>query len=107
MEELKPCPFCGGDAAIRKIKTGMHYDKRTESWRVECSKCGAHPGRYGYESIISIENNKEPTIIKDGRKEAIDTWNDRYENDITLNVDGIKFNNDLIIVPRTFTRKGE
>lgn len=37
--ELKPCPFCGGDA---KEFTGE--DAAPHRWTVECDSCGAHVG---------------------------------------------------------------
>jgi len=37
MTELKPCPFCGGEAVY--IGTGNNYPK--EYWRVMCKKCFA------------------------------------------------------------------
>lgn len=39
MSELKPCPFCGGDA---KEFTGE--DAKPYRWTVECENCGAHVG---------------------------------------------------------------
>lgn len=38
-EELKPCPFCGGEA---KEFTGE--DAAPHRWTVECDSCGAHVG---------------------------------------------------------------
>lgn len=38
-EELRPCPFCGGDA---KEFTGE--DAAPHRWTVECDSCGAHVG---------------------------------------------------------------
>lgn len=39
MEELKPCPFCGGEAMEF---TGE--DAAPHRWTVECAVCGAHVG---------------------------------------------------------------
>ena len=37
MSELLPCPFCGGDASIKRS-----YDDDMTLWiKVECNKCGA------------------------------------------------------------------
>ena len=38
-EELRPCPFCGGEA---KEFTGE--DAAPHRWTVECDACGAHVG---------------------------------------------------------------
>lgn len=36
MEQLKPCPFCGGNARIETVTTAMEKEPR---FRVRCSKC--------------------------------------------------------------------
>ena len=51
-EELKPCPFCGGKAKIKKDDEGNHF-------YVLCKKCGT--------KSISTANETE----------AIDLWNMR------------------------------
>lgn len=50
MRELKPCPFCGGEAHIH----------RHERFGVECDECGMGLG-----------------CIKNTEKEAIEAWNRR------------------------------
>lgn len=66
MEELKPCPFCGGKAEYYceehdwsdwgYISTAKYYDAY-----VECEKCGAR------------------TELFDTKQEAIDAWNKRID----------------------------
>lgn len=55
MDDLKPCPFCGGEAAIRPLP----YRR----WRVECQAdgCFAFGGAHG------------------SRAQAVADWNDREE----------------------------
>ncbi len=43
MAELKPCPFCGGEA--------RRYNGNIDSYGVVCNKCGAKV--YGYASKAS------------------------------------------------------
>lgn len=45
MEELKKCPFCGGDAAISYDPDGVE-DTMGHKWRwnVVCNRCAASTG---------------------------------------------------------------
>ena len=58
MRELKPCPFCGGEASI-------FGDESTDTWNVFCGNglCPAEPG----------------TAICFSEREAIEAWNTRAE----------------------------
>lgn len=60
MEELKKCPFCGGEAEVS-------FYKSTESWYVECAlskgSCATIPCTYPYST----------------KEEAIEAWNRRAE----------------------------
>ena len=38
--ELKPCPFCGGEAKLEKADMGC--------WKIKCTKCPCDFGRYWY-----------------------------------------------------------
>lgn len=44
--ELKPCPFCGGEART--------YDGNIDTFGVVCKKCGAKV--YGYETRKKADN---------------------------------------------------
>lgn len=55
MTELKPCPFCGGEAYIVKGFSDLHM--------ILCEDCG---------STASFQH-------KEGRQEAIKAWNRRAE----------------------------
>lgn len=59
MEDLKKCPFCGGEAKV---------EKRNYGYQVRCQKCGAR-GKYS----------------KDSRDESIEKWNRRIEDAYTAN----------------------
>ena len=60
MAELKPCPFCGGEAFAANFEyaTAEGYWKM---WAVECPKCGCQSGEF------------------DTKGEAIEAWNRRAE----------------------------
>ena len=66
MDELKPCPFCGGEAKMR-TSISSSIPKRSIVF-CYCEKCGA--------SGKLIEDSKcDGTFIK----EAIEAWNRRVE----------------------------
>lgn len=53
MSELKPCPFCGGEA-----NTVL---RNADDWHVECHDCASKSGTYGFKEY------------------AIEAWNTRAE----------------------------
>lgn len=61
-DTLKPCPFCGGEAAL------VYVD--SDAWQVICDDCGSCSDYYDGNSP--------------GRKEAIEAWNDRQVEDTKL-----------------------
>ena len=68
MTELKPCPFCGGEAELRFFNNGPSF-----SYRVECLNCTAMVGRR-FE-----EYSTNRTFWFGIKQEAIDAWNTRAE----------------------------
>lgn len=78
MDELKPCPFCGGKAQFcivamvggrasypRKIESsfGKYYNPNHGNFLVRCLKCGAM------------------TKAKHTKQAVINSWNRRFDND--------------------------
>lgn len=59
MDELKPCPFCGGEAEL--IETGAFYNK---AGYVQCRRCGACSRFALGENYIDI---------------CLELWNFRHE----------------------------
>ena len=70
MEELKPCPFCGGEAIIA-------YD--LAYWVVSCTECPTKLTGYRHNGHIVESMTKE---------EAIKTWNTRHERTVKLKDNG-------------------
>ena len=56
MAELKPCPFCGGEASIRKIDNVWYV--------VGCDDCSCDVGRHWFYT----------------REEVVEAWNRREED---------------------------
>ena len=64
-EELKPCPFCGGEAKFVESRDSVIPGKlEVVAWNVQCSKCGAS----------TLPNN-----YYGDKKEAANRWNTRAE----------------------------
>lgn len=66
MSEIKPCPFCGGEASLH---TEACPDGGGTYWNVKCRECGASSlGRY-------ISHGNECPL---GFQEIRDQWNVRH-----------------------------
>ena len=74
MIELKPCPFCGGDAAIRESSLGH---KGTGEFRamyeVGCKECGI---KFVRQTLFRLVNG-QPSFICNGHDECVTMWNRR------------------------------
>lgn len=66
MDELKPCPFCGGEAKLRVYNTYIASFTRANKYYAECSKQSDH----------SKQDNPIGFLTKE---EAIEAWNGRIE----------------------------
>lgn len=78
-KELRPCPFCGDEASVRKFSSGTRQNSSTimDSWIVNCEGCGAETDIYD----DNIVRDDEISVINDGRKEAMEAWNRRATDD--------------------------
>ena len=68
MAELKPCPFCGGEAN----QVAKFMPDNTNYYYIMCSKCKASSNMFF--SYVGYE----------GLDEAISAWNRRVDNDLAL-----------------------
>lgn len=76
-EEIKLCPFCGGEAEIRKYGFGHGGNGEFKaSYQVGCNKCKIY---FKFESIFKLENG-QPEFIINGYDECIKAWNRRVGN---------------------------
>lgn len=81
MMELKPCPFCGGEAELKtqEVQYGL-----CGAW-VFCVNCGAK-SNYMNTHEFNLHQGKISTPITDeskqkGIEKAIEAWNRRADND--------------------------
>lgn len=77
-EKLKPCPFCGGEAKLVRVRSGYRTSPETtivDGWEVQCKKKCCRT--LTFEDEIFHSDDGEIVIKKNGAKAAIDFWNGR------------------------------
>lgn len=70
--ELKPCPFCGGEAVLSEHRRDERYGYNTD-YLIQCGTCGASAG--GTTKKDKQGWADDPKLI--GRQETIERWNTR------------------------------
>ena len=56
LEELRPCPFCGGEAELSDTAVQTKLGKKL--WSVECTECGVILDRESREDAFEAWNNR-------------------------------------------------
>lgn len=77
MTELKPCPFCGGEAKYlikrySEIRTARGWD-----FGIHCTKCDVRTPKGNYKLEVNLSDDGQISLIEDERGEAIEAWNRR------------------------------
>lgn len=70
--KLKPCPFCGGDAAINYEHTRLPEDSRPTHAFIMCKWCGCGTDKY----IINRFHDADESTYS-----AIKAWNRRINEE--------------------------
>lgn len=73
-EELKPCPFCGGEAILSKTTRHGNGGCDLFTWDIGCGICGAKVPNCG---DVAIRDDGGIRLTQDGRKSVIAEWNER------------------------------
>lgn len=77
MDELKPCPFCGGEAMFSKNTYSIRDTSRGWKFGVCCKKCGAKLGKEDYKIEYDFDCFGRIKTVVDERQQAFDAWNRR------------------------------
>ena len=81
MVELKPCPFCSGDARIIKKSTGYSGNPTTimDGFVAGCTKCGIFTPIFTTKiwlDEVGVLHNE-----RNGAEKAAEAWNRRTGNE--------------------------
>lgn len=75
--ELKPCPFCGGEANFTTTRTRVDsHDEIEFVFYIECSECYTHLPQY-YAISCRLDSKGNLVTTRDVREKAIEEWNTR------------------------------
>ena len=77
MNEIKKCPFCGGEVRLAKMNHGLSNRGYEVKISILCDHCNLRFGNEFSEYIVN-ENGQTETI-KDGASKLIERWNERAE----------------------------
>ena len=73
---LRPCPFCGGNAVFKVNGTISSPSKSAMTFCVQCVKCGARaPSGHVSEISFKLYDDGELKITKDERSYEAAWWN--------------------------------
>lgn len=78
--ELKPCPFCGGEAKLREFRAELPMSEERNEFFVICHECGCirSPGSiYGAVNLYYQKDAEEKK--RKFQEQAVKAWNQRSE----------------------------
>lgn len=75
MSNLKPCPFCGGEAKFFITASSKTENLFRWNFGLHCTKCGIETPKNDYTVEIEFSDCGEVKAVKDERPAAIEKWN--------------------------------
>ena len=79
MIELKPCPFCGGEAKINRSTSSVRSDGYfSQAYSCGCKKCDI----FFYGRNVFEMDELTPVYIENGLLESVEVWNRRADHEL-------------------------
>lgn len=78
-KELKPCPFCGGEAMFLTVTNKSSHSAVGVMFEIKCTKCGTKFPK-SYECEMYMDQDGGIRTGKDERMKAIADWNRRVND---------------------------
>ena len=75
MENLKPCPFCGGEAGVRIISMGGSGTGGNVHFKIQCKGCGATATSTTYVAMGKLGKGLEMEFAGTAMEKATEDWN--------------------------------
>lgn len=79
MNNLKPCPFCGGEAGASIISMGGSGTEGNIHFKIQCKDCGATATSTTYVAMGKLGNGLEVEFSGTAMEKATEDWNRRAE----------------------------
>jgi len=74
--ELKPCPFCGGEAELHKTKIYL-----CDAVQIHCKKCSVHTPKEVFNHLLYSEGEKIYVTQTMAIEKVTNVWNRRVDNE--------------------------
>ena len=73
-EELKPCPFCGGEAYTKVVSRDHMQTAYSIGAEVGCEKCNFYMQG---ETVFAVDEFMNVKMVSEGVQHMIENWNRR------------------------------
>lgn len=77
-DDLLPCPFCGGEAAIVTIRKES-YGYWPESIAARCTRCYTHAPKGAFDVTRFVQGEGHIDVREEAKAKAIAAWNTRSD----------------------------